>query len=68
MLEAQGENMADTSAAVAQRIKGGSFLIESRAPEEVFTPEDFTDEHRLIARTAREFIDKEIVPRLNEIE
>ena len=60
--------MADATAAVAQRIKGGSFLIESRAPEEVFTPEDITDEHRLIAQTAQEFIDQEIVPRLNEIE
>ena len=60
--------MANTSAAVAQRIKGGSFLIESRTPDEVFTPEDITDEHRLIAQTAQEFIDQEIVPRLNEIE
>jgi alkylation response protein AidB-like acyl-CoA dehydrogenase len=60
--------MSDASAGLGQRIKGGSFLIESRAPEEVFTPEDITDEHRLIAQTAREFIDKEIVPRLNEIE
>ena len=52
----------------AQRIKGGSFLIESRTPAEVFTPEDITEEHRLIAQTAQEFIDKEIVPRLDEIE
>ncbi|MGD1100990.1 MAG: acyl-CoA dehydrogenase family protein [Terriglobia bacterium] len=59
--------MAEATVA-AQRIKGGSFLIESRAPEEVFTPEDITEEHRLIAQTAQEFIDKEIVPRLNEIE
>jgi butyryl-CoA dehydrogenase len=60
--------MAEAIAATAQRIKGGSFLIESRTPEEVFTPEEMTDEHRLIAQTAQEFIDKEIVPRLNEIE
>ncbi len=60
--------MADASAAAAQRIKGGSFLIESRAPEEVFTPEDITEEHRLIAQTAQEFMDHEIAPRLNEIE
>src|SRR5271169_400234 len=60
--------MADTPAAVRERIKGGSFLIESRAPEEVFTAEDITDEHRLIAQTAQEFMDKEIVPRLHEIE
>ncbi len=60
--------MADASAAAVQRIKGGSFLIESRTPEEVFTPEDLTEEHRLIAQTAQEFFDKEIAPHLNEIE
>jgi alkylation response protein AidB-like acyl-CoA dehydrogenase len=59
--------MAEATVAT-QRIKGGSFLVESRVPEEVFTPEDITDEHRLIAQTAQEFVDKEIVPRLNEIE
>ncbi|HTS70766.1 MAG TPA: acyl-CoA dehydrogenase family protein, partial [Terriglobia bacterium] len=60
--------MADGSVATTQRIKGGSFLLESRLPEEVFTPEDLTEEHRLIAKTAQEFVDQEIVPRLNEIE
>jgi alkylation response protein AidB-like acyl-CoA dehydrogenase len=60
--------MAEATAAGVQRIRGGSFLVESRAPQEVFTPEDITEEHRLIAQTAREFVDKEIVPRLNEIE
>jgi alkylation response protein AidB-like acyl-CoA dehydrogenase len=51
-----------------QRIKGGSFLIEQRRPEEVFTPEDMTDQHRLIAQTAEEFMEKEVVPRVREIE
>jgi alkylation response protein AidB-like acyl-CoA dehydrogenase len=60
--------MAQATALAAQGIKGGSFLIESRAPQEVFTPEDITGEHRLIAHTAQEFIDQEIVPRLNDIE
>jgi alkylation response protein AidB-like acyl-CoA dehydrogenase len=60
--------MPSASPAVTPRIKGGSFLIESRAPAEVFTPEDLTEEHRLIGQTAQEFIDQEIVPRLNEIE
>ena len=40
-----------------QIIKGGGFLIEERKPEEIFTPEDFTEEHRMIAETTREFID-----------
>jgi len=50
------------------RIKGGSFLIEQRKPEEIFTPEDLTDQHRLIAQTAEEFMAREIVPRVREIE
>ena len=48
--------------------KGGSFLIETRSPGDVFTPEDTTDQHKLIAQTAQEFIDQEIVPRTQEIE
>src|SRR5260221_14306798 len=47
--------------------KGGSFLTESRTPEEVFTPEDFSDEQRMIADTASEFMEKEVLPRLSEI-
>jgi len=50
------------------RIAGGSFLIEDRLPEEVFTPEDFTDEHRQIAQTTEEFAVKEIVPNIEKIE
>ena len=57
-----------TTGGTNQRIKGGSFLIEQRTPEEIFTPEDMTDQHRLIAQTAEEFMQKEIVPRVREIE
>ena len=57
-----------TTGGTKQRIKGGSFLIEQRTPEEIFTPEDMTDQHRLIAQTAEEFMEKEIVPRVREIE
>src|SRR3954452_21199615 len=49
-------------------IKGGAFLIEDRAPAEVFTPEDFTDEHRMIAETTREFVDNEVRPNLEAME
>jgi alkylation response protein AidB-like acyl-CoA dehydrogenase len=49
-------------------VAGGSFLIEERAPEEVFTPEDFTEEHRMIADSARQFMDNEVRPRLAELE
>ena len=35
------------------RLKGGAFLIEESTPDQVFTPEDFSDEHRAIANAAR---------------
>lgn len=46
---------------------GAAFLIDP-VPEDPFTPEDFSDEQRAMARTAEEFIDREVVPRLAEIE
>jgi alkylation response protein AidB-like acyl-CoA dehydrogenase len=49
-------------------IVGGSFLIEERTPAEVFTPEDFTEEHRMIADAAREFMDGEVRPRVDDLE
>ena len=51
-----------------QIFKGGSFLIEERTPAEIFTPEDFNEEHRMIADTTRQFMDAEVVPRINELE
>jgi len=49
-------------------VKGGSFLIEGRTPSEIFTPEDFNEEHRMIADTTRQFMDAEVLPRINELE
>src|ERR1041384_2390189 len=49
-------------------VKGGSFLIEERTPAEIFTPEDFNEEHRMIAETTRQFMDAEVLPRINELE
>ncbi len=41
---------------------GGSFLLESRTPEEIFTPEDLNEEQRQIAATAARFAREEILP------
>src|SRR5579863_2315799 len=60
--------MATTTATPKSLIKGGSFLIENRMPADVFTPEDLTDQHRLIAQTARDFALQEVVPHLDEME
>jgi butyryl-CoA dehydrogenase len=51
-----------------KKITGGSFLIEERQLDEVFTPEDFTDEHRQIAQTTDEFTLKEIAPVADKLE
>jgi butyryl-CoA dehydrogenase len=47
---------------------GGSFLLESRTPDEVFTPEDLNEEQRQIAATAERFASEEILPRVAAIE
>jgi len=49
-------------------MKGGEFLIADSAVGDVFTPEDFTDEQRMIGETCREYIDNEVVPNLSELE
>jgi butyryl-CoA dehydrogenase len=57
-----------TTAIPQTRISGGSFLLEERKPDEVFTPEDFTEQHQLIAQTAEEFAVNEIVPNIEKME
>jgi alkylation response protein AidB-like acyl-CoA dehydrogenase len=49
-------------------IKGGSFLIEESAADAVFTPEDFSEEHRAIARTAAQFFAGEVAPNIQAIQ
>lgn len=48
--------------------KGGSFLISETRPELVFSPEDLTEEQKMIAQTAAEYIEKEVVPNHVRIE
>ncbi len=60
--------MATAPATTAKAVKGGSFLVEDRAPEEVFTPEDFTDEHRQIGQMTEEFMTNEVLPQVEKIE
>jgi alkylation response protein AidB-like acyl-CoA dehydrogenase len=47
-------------------MKGGEFLIADTA--EIFTPEDFSEEQRMIGETTREFVDNEIQPQLPALE
>ncbi|MBM7568936.1 acyl-CoA dehydrogenase family protein [Paenibacillus sacheonensis] len=47
---------------------GGRFVVEDMAPEDIVTPEDFTDEQVMIGAAARAFLEGEIRPRDAEIE
>jgi alkylation response protein AidB-like acyl-CoA dehydrogenase len=49
-------------------LKGGEYLIAETPCEHVFTPEDFTDEHRQIGETTEQFVENEIIPYIDEID
>jgi alkylation response protein AidB-like acyl-CoA dehydrogenase len=48
--------------------RGGSFLVSAASPQEVFTPAEFTDDQKLIGQTTEEFVSKEVVPHIPELE
>lgn len=49
-------------------IKGGEFLIRETQAHEIFTPEDFSEEQRMIEQQCKDFLAKEVFPRLDEID
>lgn len=54
---------------MAERIlKGGEYLVTEVMKDEVFTPEDFTNEQKEIAETAEQFVLKEVKPDIDEID
>jgi len=57
-----------TATIPASKISGGSFLLETRGTGEVFTPEDFSEQHQLIGQTTEEFALNEIIPNIEKIE
>jgi len=58
--------MTMTSAAPA--LRGGEWLLQPTDPATVFTPEQLTEEHRLIAQTVSDFVSNEVLPALDELE
>ena len=60
--------MATSATPAQKKIRGGNFLIEETNPQDVFTPEDFSDQHKLIEQTAEDFAVQEIVPNADRIE
>jgi alkylation response protein AidB-like acyl-CoA dehydrogenase len=60
--------MTTTVSTETSILRGGEWLVRSSDAESAFTPERITDEHRLIAQTAQEFVDNEILPVLDRLE
>lgn len=56
---AKGEKQMAKKAAEVQ--KGGGFLIEDVTYDQMYTPEDFTDEHKMIAKTTEDFIEQDVL-------
>lgn len=53
---------------VQETLLGGEFLIKDAAPETVFTPEDYTEEQKMVRQMASQFVEMEVMPRWQEIE
>ncbi|MRH44696.1 acyl-CoA dehydrogenase [Aquibacillus halophilus] len=48
--------------------KGGAFIIEDLTPEDIITPEDFTEEHKMIAKTTEDFVIDKVIPKVPLLE
>lgn len=57
-----------TSAETKQAIRGGEFLIRETKAEDIFIPESFSEEQKMIEQQGKDFLDKEVYPRLDEID
>lgn len=49
-------------------IKGGGFLVEDITYDQMFTPEDYTDEQKMIAKTTEDFVINKVVPEVEYLE
>ncbi|MEQ8304257.1 MAG: acyl-CoA dehydrogenase family protein [Cyclobacteriaceae bacterium] len=49
-------------------IKGGEFLIKETPANEIFIPEEWTEEQLMIAKTCDDFLAQEVYPKLDEID
>ena len=54
--------------AVAQSIQGGGFLIQPSDPQNTFTPEDFNEEQQMIIQMCSEFLEKDILPNIADMD
>jgi butyryl-CoA dehydrogenase len=60
--------MATTTAAPKTKLTGGSFLLEEHNLTDLFTPEDFNEDHQMVVKLAEEFATNEVVPNAEKME
>ena len=60
--------MSSTTVDSTTLLRGGEWLLEPSDPDGVFTPERMTEEHRLIAQTVSDFVEKEVLTVLDQLE
>jgi butyryl-CoA dehydrogenase len=60
--------MATTTAAPKTKLSGGSFLLEEHNLNDLFTPEDFNEDHQMVVKLAEEFATNEVVPNAEKME
>lgn len=53
---------------ISKSIQGGEFLIRETDAQNVFIPEQFTEEQKMMAQACQDFIDSEITPNIEEID
>lgn len=58
----------ETKEKIDDMIRGGQFIIKETKAEDVFTPEDFSDEQKMMRDSVKEFVDREIWPKKEEFE
>lgn len=52
----------------ARLFKGGAFLVEDLTGDDIITPEDFTEEHKMISKTTEDFVVGEVLPKIDKLE
>jgi alkylation response protein AidB-like acyl-CoA dehydrogenase len=60
--------MATTTVSPSTLLRGVGWLLQPSDPAGIFTPERMTDEHRIIAQTVTDFVDREVLPVLDRLE
>ena len=49
-------------------LKGGEFLIKETLSSDIFIPEEFNEEQRMIAQTCKDFTDTQVLPNADQLD